>query len=60
MRFFKKNIESFPQSPSVYDSYGEAMAAQKNWLEAKKYYQLALDKNPGNMNAKEILDWATA
>jgi len=52
---FKKNLASFPEQPLVYESYGEAMATTGNWTEAIKYYTQALSRDPGNMNAKEIL-----
>jgi len=48
-------MEEFPERPIVYDSYAEAQATGGNWKEAKTYYTLALEKDPRNMNAKEIL-----
>lgn len=52
---FRKNVETFPQRSLVYDSYAEALATLGNWPEALKYYTLALEKDPLNMNAREIV-----
>ncbi|MDN5202649.1 YceI family protein [Fulvivirgaceae bacterium BMA10] len=55
IQVFKKNIDAFPDDPNVYDSYAEAIATDGNLPEASKYYKLALEKNPENVNALEIL-----
>jgi polyisoprenoid-binding protein YceI len=52
---FKKNIEVFPDKAFVYDSYAEALAQSNNWPDALKYYAMALEKDPENMNSKEVL-----
>jgi hypothetical protein len=39
----------------VYESYGGAMASLGRWPEAVASFRLALEKDPGNMKAKEIL-----
>jgi len=51
----KKNIDVFPNEGNPYDTYGELLATQGQWSEAKKYYLMSLEKDPGNMNAKEIV-----
>jgi polyisoprenoid-binding protein YceI len=55
MAVFKKNMEVFPEKAFVYDSYAEGFAQTNNWPDALKYYVMALEKDPENMNAKEIL-----
>tara|TARA_R110002073_G_scaffold258681_1_gene421694 strand:+ start:44423 stop:45412 length:990 start_codon:yes stop_codon:yes gene_type:complete len=55
MKVFRKNIKQFPDNAGVYDSYAEALAADKQWVEAKRNFIIALEKNPNNMNAKEFL-----
>ena len=52
---FKKNIDQFPNNAFVYDSYAEALVENGQWDNAKENYKIALEKNPNNMNAKEIL-----
>jgi len=52
---FKRNMEQFPDNPNAYDSYAEALAANNNFQESRKYYEMAMDKNPDNMNAREVL-----
>jgi polyisoprenoid-binding protein YceI len=55
LAIFKKNMEVFPDKAFVYDSYAEGLAQSNNWPEALKYYGMALEKDPENMNAKEVL-----
>jgi len=52
---FRRNVEQFPDNPGAYDSYAEALAANNNFQESRKYYEMAMDKNPDNMNAREVL-----
>ena len=52
---FKKNLEVFPEESRVYNSYAEALATSGNLEEAKIYYRKALEMNPENQNASEIL-----
>ena len=52
---FKKNIVIYPESSMVYESYGEAMATIGRWPDAVMNFRLALDKDSGNMKAKETL-----
>lgn len=52
---FKRNITIYPNLSLVYESYGEAVATLGNWSEALKYYRLALEKDPDNVNVQEII-----
>ena len=52
---FSLNIESFPNSSNVYDSYGEACLLNGDNVEAKKNYRRSLELNPANANAIEML-----
>lgn len=55
LTIFKTNLEAFPDNANILDSYAEALATNKNWIEARKYYEIAVEKNADNMNAIEIL-----
>ncbi len=51
----EKNRDEFPDDAGVYDSLGEAYANAGNLKKAKENYQIAVEKDPGNINAREIL-----
>ena len=51
----EKNRDEFPDQAGVYDSLGEAYAAAGNLKKAIANYTIALEKDPANFNAKEIL-----
>jgi hypothetical protein len=53
---FKLNIECYPNSYNVYDSYGECLMALGKEKEGLEAYQKSLDLNPNNTNAKKILE----
>jgi hypothetical protein len=53
---FKLNIECYPNSYNVYDSYGECLMALGKEKEGLEAYQKSLDLNPNNTNAKRILE----
>lgn len=55
IQFFQKNAELFPDNGNVYDSLGEAYAQSGKFNKAKEYFQLALEKDEQNMNAREVL-----
>ena len=52
---FKLNIQAFPKSWNVYDSYGEALMAQGNKTEALENYKQSVKMNPGNEGGIKIL-----
>ena len=52
---FGHNIEAFPDNGDLYDSLGEAYAVKGDRKEAVKNYEIALQRNPDNVNAVEIL-----
>ena len=53
---FKNNIEVFPQSANVYDSYAESLLASGDTAGAKRNYRKSLEINPQNQNAIDILE----
>jgi CubicO group peptidase (beta-lactamase class C family) len=52
---FKLNMELFPDSWNVYDSYGEALLAVGRKEEAINMYQKSVTLNPENEGGKKIL-----
>lgn len=52
---FKLNMEAFPESFNVYDSYAEAQMKLGNNEEAITYYKKSIEINPGNQNGIDIL-----
>lgn len=44
LALFKANVDIFPDSPNVYDSYAEALASSGNKEESKTYYEKAVQK----------------
>ncbi|MEE9269906.1 MAG: YceI family protein [Candidatus Krumholzibacteria bacterium] len=52
---FRHNLLAFPDEGGLYDSLGEAYAVKGEWGEAIKQYKIALEKDPQNANAIEIL-----
>jgi hypothetical protein len=55
LEVFKINVEMFPESFNVYDSYGEALLVSGDTVEAITNYKKSLELNPENENAKKIL-----
>jgi len=55
LAIFKLNTLLFPNSANVYDSYGEALLSADRKSEAQKMYQKALELDPTNEHAKEVL-----
>lgn len=53
--FFKLNVEAFPASFNVYDSYGEALMALGNKADAIKNYEKSIELNPDNNNGIRML-----
>lgn len=52
---FKLNVEAFPKSSNVYDSYGEALLAIGEKTEALENYKKSVTLNPGNTGGIKIL-----
>lgn len=52
MKLFRENTETYPEDWNVFDSYGEVLAADGNTKDAKKYYQMALEKAPKNQKPR--------
>jgi hypothetical protein len=55
IRIFQLNVEAYPQSSNVYDSLGEAYMDSGNTAQAIVNYQKALELNPGNRKAVQML-----
>jgi tetratricopeptide (TPR) repeat protein len=53
---FKLNVDLFPQSWNVYDSYGEALFLNGNLNQAIRNYRRALELNPDSESSKNMLD----
>jgi tetratricopeptide (TPR) repeat protein len=49
------NIEAFPYTFNVYDSYGEVLLAQGNKEEAIENYKKSVQLNPDNDNGIKVL-----
>jgi len=52
---FRLNIEMYPDSSNVYDSYGQACTISGDRQDAIVNYKKSLDLDPGNQNAVEKL-----
>ncbi|MCB0282003.1 MAG: DUF2911 domain-containing protein [Calditrichaeota bacterium] len=52
LKIFKLNVDRFPDSWNVYDSYAEALGNKGNKQEAAKYYEMALKKAPEAQKAR--------
>lgn len=52
---FKINVEEFPKSANVYDSYGEALLRKGNKEEAIVNYKKSVELNPRNTDAIKVL-----
>ncbi|MDH7461275.1 serine hydrolase [Chitinophagaceae bacterium 26-R-25] len=55
LEVFKTNMQLFPQSWNVYDSYGEALLQNGQKDEAIKMYKKSVELNPENENGVKIL-----
>lgn len=52
---FQLNVEVFPESANAYDSLAEGYMRNGDSKSAIRYYKKSLDLNPGNDNAKAML-----
>jgi CubicO group peptidase (beta-lactamase class C family) len=53
---FRLNIERFPQDANAYDSLGEACLVVKDLACARENYARALEMDPKNGNARQVLE----
>ncbi|HLO81972.1 MAG TPA: serine hydrolase [Chitinophagaceae bacterium] len=53
---FKLNVELFPDSWNVYDSYGEALLVVGRKEEAIRMYKRSIELNPKNEGGKKVLE----
>ncbi|NQT77598.1 MAG: lasso peptide biosynthesis protein [Bacteroidetes bacterium] len=56
---FKLNVDSYPESWNVYDSYAEALMKSGEVEEAILNYEKSVELNPDNEHAKEMLEELT-
>jgi tetratricopeptide (TPR) repeat protein len=52
---FRLNIEAYPESFNVYDSYGEALMADHQYEQALRHYARSVEMNSSNNNGREKL-----
>ena len=52
---FRLNVEVFPKSYNVYDSYGEVLLAQGDRKKAIENYKKSIELNPGNGHGIDVL-----
>ena len=55
IEIFKLNVEAYPRSANVYDSLGQAYMTNGDKELAIRNYQIAVEMNPQNTNAIEML-----
>jgi CubicO group peptidase (beta-lactamase class C family) len=55
LQVFKLNMEAFPESFNVYDSYAEALMKLGRNEESIEYYKKSIEMNPGNQNGIDML-----
>lgn len=55
LQVFKWNVEAFPKSANVYDSYGEAFMKLGQNEQAIENYKKSIELNPGNQNGIDML-----
>jgi tetratricopeptide (TPR) repeat protein len=53
---FKLNVEAYPNSFNVYDSYGEALLALGDTAQSIENYKKSVKLNPGNGNGLKVLN----
>jgi len=55
LTLFKINVDAFPSSSNVYDSYGEALMVDGQKEASIENYKKSLELNPGNANGEAML-----
>jgi tetratricopeptide (TPR) repeat protein len=53
---FKLNVDLYPESWNVYDSYGEVLLKVNRKEESISMYRKSIELNPGNENGKKIIE----
>ena len=56
LQIFKINIELYPNSSNVYDSYAEALIKSGDTIQAIVYYKKSISIDTGNRNAKKFIE----
>lgn len=56
LQLFKINMELYPYSSNVYDSYADALKTKGDTIEAIKYYKKSLALDSGNKSAKRFVE----
>ncbi len=56
LKIFELNTRLYPNAANTYDSYGEILLKLNRTQEALKAYKKALELNPKNMNASQIIN----
>ena len=56
LKLFAMNVETYPRSFNVYDSYGEALMADQQFDLAVRNYSRSLELNPENENGRKRLE----
>ncbi|REE82020.1 hypothetical protein BX611_1563 [Lutibacter oceani] len=56
LTIFKINIELYPNSSNVYDSYADALKQRGDTLQAIEYYKKSLAIDSGNKRAKRFIE----
>ena len=56
LEFFKKNVENYPNSDNVYDSYGEALLKKGDKKNAMLNYEKAFQLDPANTAARDMVN----
>ena len=60
LEFFKMNTMEFPNSANAFDSLGEAYMENGDSKKAIENYKKSLELNPGNDNAKKMIEKLTS
>jgi len=55
VQIFRLNVDLFPESSNVYDSYGEALMVNEQIDLSIQNYKKSLELNPDNKNAERVL-----
>lgn len=55
LQLFRLNVNLFPMSYNVYDSYGESLMVDDQVESAIENYKKSLELNPNNKNAKRVI-----